>query len=369
MRWLIGVVVFTILLGLTAFAQEGKVMWEDNFNDDEEFPLSDVGWFFYCDNTIQGNEVKQMDGQLYVKSGNFEDKAAIGIVQTNGIPFIVQDECEKPSDESIQDILADDYSSPNHDLTFQVKLKTITSSIFLAATRCVMEPSQLSADPQVSPAYVVLSNPLEGKLGIARYDEPGAAFDPETWTYFAPLLDFAFQIDVTYSYRLYLNEGDMKVKVWEGDFDAEPTDWTLEGVDPDPRVTGNHTVFAIMGMVPGDEILLDNVTMREVGGTAVASQSPASPHEFALYPNYPNPFNPATTISFSIEKTSDVQLNIYNQNGRLVQQLLNGEQAAGRHQVTWSGMDSNGQSQPSGLYYARLTGESGSRTIKMLLLK
>jgi hypothetical protein len=368
-RWML-FVLFLVLVGVSVNAQDAKILWEDNFNDEEELPLSDVGWFIYCDATIPGNEVKQMDGWLYIKSGNFEDKAAVGIAQTNGIPYIVQDECEKPAPESIDEIIADDYSSPNQDLTLQVKFKTIASSIFLIATRCVLDPSQLSADPQVSPAYVIMSNPLEGKLGIARFDDPGAAFDPTTWTYFAPLADFAFKMDVTYSYRLYLNEGDMKVKVWEGDFDAQPMDWLLEGVDPDPRVAGNSTILAITGIVPGDEVLVDNVTLREAGTPdAVEQRVDQIPTAFTLYPNYPNPFNPTTEISFSIEKAGTVNLAVYNQKGQLLTTLVNGHQTAGRSSVIWNGRDANGQSQPSGIYYARLSGDGVSKTIKMLLMK
>ncbi len=367
-KWILFMLFLVLAASLTA--QTGDVLWEDNFNDEEEFPLSDVGWFFYCDATIPGNEVKQMDGQLYVKSGNFEDRAAVGLVQTNGVPFIVQDECEKPVPESIEEIIADDYSSPNFDLTFQVKLKTITSSVFIVAARAILDPSQVSADPQVTPAYTILSSPLEGKLGIARFDEPGAAFDPTTWTYLAPLLDFAFQLDVTYSYRLYLNEGDMKVKVWEGDFDAQPADWTLEGVDPDPRVTGHSTIFAIMGLVPGDEILIDNVTMREVEASDVASQPMAiSPADFELLPNFPNPFNPNTVLSYSLPSSDVATLAVYNQNGRLIQTLASGIHQAGVHHVIWNGLDAAGQPQPSGLYYARISATGVSKTIKILLLK
>ena len=367
-KWVLFLIV--MFAGFAVFAQDESILWQDNFDDDEELPLNEVGWFFYCDATIPGNEVKQVDGQLYIKSGNFEDRAAVGIAQTNGVYFIELEECEQPTAESIEDILADDYSSPNQELTFQAKLKTINSSLFIVGTRAVMDPSQLSADPQQSPAYAILSNPLENKIGIARYDEPGAAFDPTTWTYFAPLQDFTFELDVYYSYKLYLNEGDMKLKVWQGALEDEPDEWLLEGTDPDPRVTGHSTIFAIMGATTGDEVFIDNVTLRDASKLSeVTEPLVVPPASFALLPNHPNPFNPVTEISYALDRAGDVRLEIFDQNGKMVRQLVAGFQAAGHHSLNWNGINDFGHIQPSGVYFAKLSCHGESQTIKMTFLK
>ncbi|MBN1561372.1 T9SS type A sorting domain-containing protein, partial [candidate division KSB1 bacterium] len=324
----------------------------------------------YCDGTIPGNEVKQVDGQMYIKSGNFENRAAVGLVQTNGVSFIELIDCEKPTAESIEDILLDDYSSPNLELTFQVKLKTMTSSLFIVAVRAVLNASQLSADPQATPAYVILSNPLENKIGIARFDQPGAAFDPTSWTYFTPLKDFTFEIDVYYSYKLYLNGGDMRLKVWKGDLAAEPDGWDLVGVDPAPRVEGNSTLFAILGAVPGDEVYIDNVTLRDAEKISLVRHNmPKTPARFTLYANHPNPFNPETEISYSLRTAGEIRLTIYDQSGRLVRQLVAEEQTAGHHCVTWNGANSAGLPQPSGLYFTKLSCHGETQTIKMTLLR
>ncbi len=368
-RWMMFVLMLG-LLGLSLDAQEGEILWQDNFDDDEELPLTDVGWFYYCDTTIPGNEVKQVDGQLYIKSGVYGDVAAAGLVQTNGITFMDMEDCEKPTAETIEELLMNDYSDPNQELTFQVNFKNIVSSVFIVATRAVFDPSQLSADPEQSPAYTILSNPLEGSVAIARYDSSQAVFTPENWTYFAAPKAFEFNSESTYSYRYVLNEGDIKLKVWEGDFDAEPAEWTLEGIDPDPRVSGMSTFLGLMGMMPGDEILIDNVTMRKAGtGDAVDQPRSHTPASFALYPNHPNPFNPTTEISYSMLKAGDVKVAVYNQKGQLLTTLVNGLQPAGRSSVIWNGRDAAGTMQPSGLYYARLSNNAQSKTIKMLLMK
>jgi hypothetical protein len=367
-KWLLFLVV--MFAGFAVFAQDESILWQDNFDDDEDLPLNEVGWFFYCDATIPGNEVKQLDGQLYIKSGNFEDRAAVGIAQTNGVYFIELEDCEKPTNESIEDILADDYSSPNLELTFQAKLKTITSSMFLVGVRAVMDPSQLSADPQQSPAYAILSNPLENKIAVGKYDEPGAAFDPSTWTYFSAPQDFTFELDVYYSYKFYLNEGDIKLKVWKGALEDEPDEWFLEQTDPDPRVTGHSTIFAIMGATTGDEVFVDNVTMRDATKLSGVKESPATPPmAFDLLPNYPNPFNPSTEISYNLDKAGDVRLEIFDQNGKMIKRLVAGFQKAGYHSLSWNGVNEFGLVQASGVYYAKLSADGKSQTIKMTFLK
>jgi hypothetical protein len=79
---------------------------------------------------------------------------------------------------------------------------------------------------------------------------------------------------------------------------------------------------------------------------------------------YPNPFNPSTTISFSLPRTSNVSLAVYDITGRKVETLLDKSLNAGEHSI-----DFNGSALPSGLYFARLTAGDFSQTQKMVLLK
>lgn len=85
--------------------------------------------------------------------------------------------------------------------------------------------------------------------------------------------------------------------------------------------------------------------------------------------NYPNPFNPHTTIAFSMEKASNVNLGIYNLKGQLVKTLHQGNLAAGEHHLTWDGTDDRGKTVGSGLYLYRLITDAGSQTNKMLMMK
>ncbi len=95
----------------------------------------------------------------------------------------------------------------------------------------------------------------------------------------------------------------------------------------------------------------------------------AGPGGFKLKANYPNPFNPATQIPYSIFRAGTTELSIYNVNGKKVATLVDGFQAAGTYRVTWDGRDFRGHSVPSGIYWYRLETAAGSATRSMLLLK
>jgi hypothetical protein len=85
--------------------------------------------------------------------------------------------------------------------------------------------------------------------------------------------------------------------------------------------------------------------------------------------NYPNPFNPVTTIKFSLPSAMDVKLEIYNALGQRVTTLINGKTRAGQHIVNWNGIDSKGRAVASGFYFCRLTTDNYTKTMKMLLMK
>ncbi|MDA3885650.1 MAG: T9SS type A sorting domain-containing protein [Candidatus Delongbacteria bacterium] len=90
----------------------------------------------------------------------------------------------------------------------------------------------------------------------------------------------------------------------------------------------------------------------------------AVPSEFTLYQNYPNPFNPTTEIKFALPTASDVKLNVYNINGQLVSELLNGSKEAGIHKVNFDASNFN-----SGMYFYTLEANGRNFTKKMILTK
>jgi hypothetical protein len=95
----------------------------------------------------------------------------------------------------------------------------------------------------------------------------------------------------------------------------------------------------------------------------------ARSHALALDQNVPNPFNPTTTISFTLPQKSKVTLAIYDVEGSRVRTLVNESTGAGRHEYVWDGRNESGGSVSSGLYFYRLTAGKQTLTKKMVLLK
>lgn len=96
----------------------------------------------------------------------------------------------------------------------------------------------------------------------------------------------------------------------------------------------------------------------------------STPAVLALSSNYPNPFNPRTTIRFRTEADAErVSLRIYDVAGRLVRTLVDGALAAGDHQVMWQGRDDAGSEVASGVYLYRLEAGAASRSRSMVLVR
>ena len=111
---------------------------------------------------------------------------------------------------------------------------------------------------------------------------------------------------------------------------------------------------------------LDNSTLEV--SLEIASGTLA-PRVFALHPNYPNPFNPMTKISFSLPEAQPVTLSIYAVDGRRVATLINETRSAGLHEAIWNGQDDGGRQSASGVYFCRIDAGPYSQVRKMTLMK
>jgi hypothetical protein len=100
---------------------------------------------------------------------------------------------------------------------------------------------------------------------------------------------------------------------------------------------------------------------------ATSDEQPATSYE--LFANYPNPFNPTTTITYQIPQAGRVSLKIYNMLGQIVRALVDAEVAAGLHATVWDGKNNRGESVASGVYIYRLEAGEIVKTKKMLLTK
>ena len=105
------------------------------------------------------------------------------------------------------------------------------------------------------------------------------------------------------------------------------------------------------------------------GRPTAVQGGPGGPAAFSLAPNYPNPFNPSTTIAYALPAPGRVRLTVYNLLGQPVRRLFEGARAAGHFSVQWDGRDDGGRPLASGVYLYRLEAGGKSLSRRMLLLK
>jgi len=114
--------------------------------------------------------------------------------------------------------------------------------------------------------------------------------------------------------------------------------------------------------VRNDVWSLDNLSSTPTGVRPVAAGA-------ALHPNYPNPFNPSTTLRFELPASGPATLRIYDARGRTIQTLFDGVASAGVTTVRWNGRDDAGRAATSGVYFYRLETPTGSQARKLVLLR
>ena len=147
---------------------------------------------------------------------------------------------------------------------------------------------------------------------------------------------------------------------------SAPIAWTEYSYDLDEYF--DVPVYLAIQCVSSDVFIFMVDDVRVTGGTD--ADDPVIPvFTTALHPNYPNPFNPETTISYSLSQGENVKIEVYNVKGQLVRTLVNEAKPAGEHTVVWRGVDHGNRPVSSGVYYYRMTAGIYSITKKMLLMK
>ena len=107
-----------------------------------------------------------------------------------------------------------------------------------------------------------------------------------------------------------------------------------------------------------------NGSIKVIGSTFADNDKNVIPKEFALYQNFPNPFNPSTEIKFDLPKQSEVLIAVYDMLGREVARLVSGEIKAGSHTIKW-----NATNQTTGIYLVLFRADNFKQTRKMILIK
>ena len=168
----------------------------------------------------------------------------------------------------------------------------------------------------------------------------------------------------------YNNDVVVGARMWTGEY----TDIPAMGNDSSTQTAGymemgNIPTFKLMDSVTGEMLdlyvdgTIDPWTNNGVS-VITLSTTPELPTAVTLNGSYPNPFNPATTISFSIPSEMNVDVKVYDISGRMVGELMNGIQSQGLYEITW-----DASSQASGLYFVRLVAGTEMHTQKIMLIK
>ena len=211
--------------------------------------------------------------------------------------------------------------------------------------------------------------------------------------------------------RLWADQVD-QLKAYGAALNYDPTQVVFEDARPGPGALlasqgGQAPLFAVLYLLPGQLVLGNGLTRGEpVSGRgllaemdfrllgtsteavfdlaegyiassgeavrAVAQLGSARlvPRQYALFANFPNPFNPSTSIEYALPGATEVELAIYDILGQQVQTLVAHElQGAGYYRLTWDGRDHSGHTVSSGMYFYRLATPAFTQTRKMILLK
>ncbi|GAB4377033.1 MAG: hypothetical protein Kow0042_24130 [Calditrichia bacterium] len=144
---------------------------------------------------------------------------------------------------------------------------------------------------------------------------------------------------------------------------VDPLDWSSAGklrvFSPDLQLLHQYDVN--VGPV--------HVAVYDPQSTVIDRNGKVIVSELELYPNYPNPFNPETRISFTLPAPAVISLDIFDVSGKHIRRLFSGRLNDGIHSIVWNGRNQFGESMPSGVYFYRLTDRRSSVVGKMHLIR
>lgn len=224
------------------------------------------------------------------------------------------------------DFMVEEIDEFNNEVTVAVSLPVTTFPAPPTDVQGIYEPGAVSLSWQPPPGgwtgfyvYRSLANDAHGYSRVT--------FDPVSTPGF---VDTTAAMDTTYSYAIT----------------------TFISGQPSLEGTGSDT------------LTIDTVT--DIRSESVAENTPK---KFFLYPAYPNPFNPATTIRYDVRNTSEVRIEIFNVLGQKVRTLVDEQKLAGTYTAVWDGQNDSGEAVASGVYLYRMVAKQFVTSRKLLLLR
>lgn len=197
----------------------------------------------------------------------------------------------------------------------------------------------------------IITNLLSDSMTIHKTDGSSLQFVIED------IIDFTFDIEDFEVIQIHKIDGttdDMIILVIENiEFtESLPETMIINKID--------SSVYEI------ETALITNITF---GGLVSIDDSYGLIAPISFISNFPNPFNPYTTISFELNKSGITKIEILNIKGELVKTIIETTLSAGSHKIEWNGRDNEGNSTASGVYYCKISINGEQNFNKMLLLK
>ena len=221
----------------------------------------------------------------------------------------------------------------------------------------VSNPGPATSTGNTIPIPTVTIAQLNSDIGVYMYQSRLVRINQVHFD--APSGNFIPSVSTTYGISDATGSMSFRTAFWDADY--------MNGSTPIP--TGNFNLLGIIAHFQSTA----QITARSI---ADLNAPPVSNEDEVVVPvganligNYPNPFNPNTNISFSLDKSAPAQVTIYNQKGQMVKSFDMPTAKQGVTTLDWNGTDNHGNSVSSGIYYFRLKSGSYSSTKKMVLMK
>ena len=354
----------------------GQVGGVDNQDDDSEVLIMnmDLMEFFALTFEMDLNQIDVENPTVISVNSTREDGH---IDDVNGIIFSESSIVELEAD-SMETIAATSIDTINSVLTItNLNLYDSTGAVFLTVNGSIGPGSiELQAGIETSIDFLFEDGDGEGELSLTFYDdwsgidvELDSSYDSygsveyldTSYFNWAASTDslFLYYYDDTMSLEYMINQDTLFT---QGFFDpcAEDGYNTYEDCFNDIDLPGFDELVEIDNFRIGQEVSFTSVVF-----TSIEPNVGVFPNQFKLYPAYPNPFNPLTTIQFDVETVSSKSvLNIYNISGKNVATLINERLKSGSYEVQW-----DASSFSSGVYFSELISGGKRVSQKMILLK
>ena len=183
-----------------------------------------------------------------------------------------------------------------------------------------------------------------------------------------------FALDNEFLIRAHVEFSTTPLLTW---LSVDPSSGNISSGDSDEiNIIMNATDIFTEGsydasiVISSGQASLDTISVRmNISNNASIMDQKSLPDVFTLYPNYPNPFNPLTTIKYDLNRETMVELRIFNVKGESVKILAKENQYPGKYSYTWDGRNNADKEVPSGTYFLIISADNYSKTNKMILIK